>query len=111
MKWKHSGRELWLLEWTECKIHFLICLDSHFRPDWRRHKCFLDIVMVTLVILEISSVNTLISSFFLNVYLKFRTLHTEEEFQKNSFTWSGIRGPWADRLPVIPFDQTVLILG
>ena len=64
MKWKHSGRELWLLEWSECKIHFLICLDSHFRPDWRRHKCFLDIVMVTLVILEISSVNTLISSFF-----------------------------------------------
>lgn len=64
MKWKHSGRELWLLEWPECKIHFLICLDSHFRPDWRRHKCFLDIVMVTLVILEISSVNTLISSFF-----------------------------------------------
>ena len=49
---------------AECKIHFLICLDSHFRPDWRRHKCFLDIVMVTLVILEISSVNTLISSFF-----------------------------------------------
>ena len=30
----HSNSNLLeLLEWPQCKIHFLICLDSHFRPD------------------------------------------------------------------------------